>query len=229
MGYNSQQHRSVPRGLPAFCCSPQRARRRPTPAGAVAGRSLPAQHPAAPGPALREHNFPAPFPARRRACQQFRLPAGRAGPERGGGSARPPLPRGRLPPPARARDSARTQDGRGPAGPFPARAARQTPRWWSMEATGDSLAGQRERRAPVGWATPRPRRPAAPIGGTGGQAASHWPARCRSRCLRSGARGTIFHWAEGGRKGARSGRSGSGTGGGPGPGMLRALPPPGRR
>lgn len=68
-----------------------------------------------------------------------------------------------------------------------------------MEATGDSLAGQRERRGPVGWATPRPRQPVAPIGVAGGQAGSHWPARCRSRCLRSGARGTILHWAEGGR------------------------------
>lgn len=72
---------------------------------------------------------------------------------------------------------------------------------------GDILAGQSRRRGPVGWGKPRLSQPASPIGAAEGQARSHWLARCRSRSLRSRARGTIFHSAEGGR--GRGGSAGS--------------------
>lgn len=83
-----------------------------------------------------------------------------------------------------------------------------------------SLAGQSERCGPVGWAMPRLSQPAAPIGAAEGQACSHWLARCRSRSLRSRARGTIFHSAEGGRGGGffASLRARRVAGGGPGRG-----------
>lgn len=223
MGYYSPKHRRVSKGLQAQPLLPLRragtgltpeAQRGAVPASAASGRL---------GSRTRTNRLPSAVPPLTPSAR------GNSGSRRGGGSARPPLP---FPAAASCRPP-RTSLRPGPrwrpaGGPIPG--AGVAPDFKMVVNGGHRRQPSGSAPAPrPGWLGDAPPPPARH---------SHWRRGGPGRLSLAGevslpvsplrGPGNYFTLG-GGREGARSGRSGSGTGGGPGPGMLRALPPPGRR